>query len=320
MTAKMTQRDRLATVFGGTGFIGRYVVQRLADQGWRVRIAVRHIETGLFLKVMGEVGQIDLVRCDIRDPAAVEGVARHAEAVVNCVGILYERGKQTFEAVHAEGAGRIAAAATKAGAKRLAHISAIGADAGSPAAYARTKAAGEAKVTQAFPTATILRPSVVFGPEDDFFNRFAAMARVSPFLPLVGGGATRFQPVYAGDVAAAVVRAIDDPAAEKRVYELGGPVTYSFRELMELVLRKTGRNRVLLPIPFSLATLQALFLQFLPSPPLTPDQVKMLRSDNVAAPGAAGLRDLGIEPTPVDGVVDTYLQRFRRPNPVLATR
>jgi NADH dehydrogenase len=314
----MTQRDRLVTVFGGTGFIGRYVVQRLADRGRRVRIAVRHTDPGLFLKVMGEVGQIDLVRTDIRDQAAVERAVQHAEAVVNCVGILFERGKQKFSAVHADGAGRIAAAAAQAGAKRLVHVSAIGADANSPAEYARTKAAGEAQVMQAFPTATILRPSVVFGPEDAFFNRFAAMARVSPFLPLIGGGATRFQPVYVGDVAEAVVRAMDSPDAEKRVFELAGPQTYSFRELMELVLDKTARSCALLSIPFSLAALQARILQFLPNPPLTPDQVRLLHRDNVATPGTPGLKDLGIDPSSVDGIVDTYLHRFRRPNPIPA--
>ncbi|MGE5766815.1 MAG: complex I NDUFA9 subunit family protein, partial [Bacteroidota bacterium] len=239
--------------------------------------------------------------------AAVSG----ADAVVNLVGVLFEGGRQRFQAVHAEGAGTVASAAAAAGVESLVHISALGAAADSASAYARSKAAGEAAVREAFPEAVILRPSVVFGPEDDFFNRFAEMTRFSPALPLVGGGGTRFQPVYVGDVARAVVRALTDPGCSGKVYELGGPRVYTFKEILELLLETIGRRRLLVSLPFGLARLQATFLELLPQPPLTRDQVALLRSDNVVSPGALSLGDLGIEPTAPEAVIPTYLDRFR---------
>lgn len=308
----MAGRARSITVFGGTGFVGRHVVQRLAMRGDRVRIAVRRPDKGIFLKTLGEVGQIDLVAANLRSPETVARAVAGADAVVNCVGILFQSGRQRFNSIHAEGAGLVAQAAAKAGARALVHVSAIGADANSSAAYARSKAAGEAAVMAAFPKAVILRPSVVFGPDDQFFNRFAALARLSPVLPLIGGGKTRFQPVYVGDVAAAVVAVLDDPAAAGKIFELGGPRVYSFRQLMEIVLRETGRRRLLLPLPFALAMVQGLFFELLPTPPLTRDQVRLLRRDNVVNAARPGLLELGLDPTPVEGTVESYLFRYCR--------
>ena len=304
--------QRLVTVFGGSGFLGRYVVKRLAEAGARVRVAIRRPEEGLFLKPAGDVGQIDVVQANLRHAGSVAAALAGADAAVNLVGILYPSGAQTFEAVHAEGAGTVARAAAEAGLRHLVHVSAIGADPDSPARYARTKAAGEAAVRAAFPAATILRPSVVFGPEDDFLNRFAALARISPVLPLIGGGHTRFQPVYVGDVAGAVLAAINRADAAGRIYELGGPRIYSFRELLAFVLSAIGRRRLLAPVPFWVAMFEAAFLERLPAPLLTRDQVRLLRRDNVAGSGVPGLRDLGIEPTPLEAVAETYLSRFRR--------
>jgi NADH dehydrogenase len=302
----------LVTIFGGSGFIGRYLVQRLAERGARIRVAVRRPDDGLFLKTMGEVGQIDLMQANLRDAESVARAVAGADAVVNLVGILYQSGAQRFADLHVRGAGQAAAAAAKAGVKRFVQVSAIGADPASAAEYGRTKAAGEAAVRAAFPGATVVRPSIVFGPEDDFINRFAAMARLLPALPLIGGGKTRFQPVYVGDVADAIARILDDPATAGRTYELGGPTVYTFKELMALILRETGRRRLLLPVPYPLAMLQAAILEYLPVPPLTRDQVRMLRHDNVVAAGAAGLAELGIVAKPVEGMVESYLFRFRR--------
>lgn len=305
--------ESVVTVFGGSGFIGRYVVEKLAQKHWIIRVAVRRPEEALFLKTVGELGQITPIAANIRDQASVEAALSGADAVVNLVGILYESGRQRFAAVQAEGAARVARAAAAAGLQQMVQVSAIGADSASPAAYARSKAAGEQAVKAAFPTATILRPSIVFGPEDDFFNRFAAMARISPVLPLIGGGRTRFQPVYAVDVAAAVMAALERPDAAGQTYELGGPRIYSFRDLMEIMLREIGRHPWLLPLPFSLASLQALFLQCLPTPPLTLDQVRMLKRDNIVGAGARGLSDLGITPTALELVLPTYLAMYRPP-------
>ncbi|MCW5752244.1 MAG: complex I NDUFA9 subunit family protein [Alphaproteobacteria bacterium] len=302
----------LVTVFGGSGFVGRYAVKQLAEAGWRVRVAVRRPDEGLFLKPMGDVGQITLTQANLRVEPSVAAAVAGADAVVNLVGILYESGAQRFAAVQARGAELVARAARAAGARRLVHVSAIGADEHSASLYARSKAMGEAAVRQEFPGATILRPSVIFGAEDGFLNRFGAMARISPFLPLIGGGATRFQPVYVGDVAAAIARVLADDAAAGRTYELGGPRVYSFRELMALVLRETGRRRALLPIPFAVAEMQALFLELLPVPPLTRDQVKLLRHDNLPAAGAPGLADLAIAPTPLEVHAPSILARYRR--------
>jgi len=302
--------SRLVTVFGGTGFLGRHTVRALARAGWRIKVAARRPARGFFLRPLGQVGQIDFVKCDISDADSVAAALAGSDAVINLCGILFQRG-QTFEDVQADGAAHIGAAAAKAGVKALVHVSAIGADSESTSEYAVTKAAGEIRLREAFPAATILRPSIVFGPEDSFFNRFAELARFLPVLPLIGGGKTLFQPVFVGDVAAAIVTALDSDAAPARTYELGGPTVYSFRQLMQIILAETGRSRVLLPVPFGLAAIKAFFLQFLPNPPLTPDQVKLLRYDNVVAPGALGLADLGITPTTVEAEVPAYLWRYR---------
>jgi uncharacterized protein YbjT (DUF2867 family) len=305
----------LVTVFGGSGFLGRHVVRALARRDYRIRVAVRRPDLAGHLQPLGRVGQIHAVQANVRYPDSVSAAARQAEAVVNLVGILYERGARTFEAVHVEGADAVAQAAAAAGA-RMVHVSAIGADANSPAQYARTKAAGESAVRAAVPGAAIFRPSILFGPEDDFFNRFAAMARLSPVLPLVGGGHTRFQPVFVGDVAEAIARAVDGEVAGGTTYELGGPEVKTFRQLMQFVLATTGRRRLLVPLPFPLASFQAAFLQFLPKPPLTPDQVKLLRVDNVVSEQAERerrtLAALGIAPTTIEAVVPNYLWRFRK--------
>ncbi len=311
----MQTYDRLVTVFGGSGFVGRHIVRALAKRGFRIRVAVRRPDLAGHLQPLGMVGQIHAVQANLRYPDSVRQAVAGAEIVINCVGILYETGRQKFDSVQARGAATVARAAAEAGA-RLIHISAIGADAESESIYARTKAAGEAAVLQEVPDAVILRPSIVFGPEDDFFNRFAGMAQMSPVLPLVGGGETKFQPVFVGDVAEAVMAAVDGRTTPGAVYELGGPAVKSFRDLMEFVLATTQRKRLLVPLSFGLATLQAKFLQLLPKPLLTEDQVELLRHDNVvgAAAKAEGrtLDGLGIHAQSVEAVVPTYLWRFRR--------
>ncbi|HET6159558.1 MAG TPA: complex I NDUFA9 subunit family protein [Dongiaceae bacterium] len=303
--------QRLATVFGGSGFIGRYVVTNLTHKGWLVRVAVRRPDEALFLKTAGAIGQVTPIPANVRDRASVARAIQGADAVVNLVGILHEGGRQRFQAVQAEGARTIAEEAARAGARHLVHISAIGADAQSRSSYARTKAEGEAAVRQAFPKATILRPSIVFGPEDSFFNRFAKMAQLSPALPLIGGGRTRFQPVYVGDVAAAVIKAIETPAAAGQTYELAGPKVYTFADLMRLLLAEIGRRRALVPLPFPIASLMGSVAQCLPNPQLTADQVRLLKRDNVPSAGSAGLTDLGITPTAVEAIIPTYLDRYR---------
>ncbi|MCC7050056.1 MAG: complex I NDUFA9 subunit family protein [Alphaproteobacteria bacterium] len=305
---------RLITVFGGSGFIGRHLVRRLARQQDRVRVAVRHPQSALFLKPMGDVGQITPVQANLRDDRSVAAAVAGADAVVNLVGILYSRGKQSFAAVHHEGAQRVAAAARAAGAKRLVQMSALGANPQSPAGYARSKAMGEQTAGAAFPGATFVRPSVVFGPEDDFFNRFALMAMFSPVLPIIGRppNGPSFQPVYVGDVADAIVKLLDDPATAGKTYELGGPRTYTMAEIMGLVLAWTGRRRLVAWLPPALVDLQARLLELLPVPPLTRDQVKLLAADNVCYGKAPGLAELGIAPTPAEAVVPGYLARFRR--------
>ena len=302
---------RVVTVFGGSGFIGRHLVGRLAKQGWIVRVAVRRPSRATFLKPLGDVGQITPLRAPVQEPVAVEAAVTGAEAVVNLAGILYERGKQSFTGVHARGAQTVAAAAAAAGVARLVQVSAIGADRHGVAEYSRSKGAGEDAVKTAFPGAAILRPSIVFGPEDDFFNRFAALARLSPALPLIGGGTTRFQPVYVGDVADAIAKCVGEPARAGQTYELGGPRVYSFKELMELLLREIRRRRLLVPWPFGLAEFQAGFLELLPVPPLPRDQVRMLRRHNVVAEGALTLADLGIAATAAEVILPTYLDRYR---------
>ncbi len=302
---------RVATVFGASGFLGRHVVSRLAQNDWVVRAAVRRPRRADFLKPLGDVGQVVPMAVSVRDPALVEAAVQGADAVVNLVGILFERGAQSFEAVHAEGAANVAQAAATAGVRHLVHVSAIGADPGAAADYARSKGAAEAAVRAAFPEAVILRPSIVFGPEDSFFNRFAAMCSWTPALPLVGGGKTRFQPVYVGDVADAVMASIRRPECRGKTYELGGPKIYTFKELLELLLKQIHRRRLLVPLPFPLASLQAAFLELLPEPLLTRDQVRLLKVDNVVGEGALTLADLGIEATHPEVILPRYLERFR---------
>lgn len=307
--------DTLITVFGGSGFLGRHLVRALAKRHYRIRVAVRRPDLAGHLQPLGRVGQIHAVQANLRYAGSVEAAVRDADVVVNLVGILFERGRQRFDAVQAYGAEQVALAATAHGA-RMVQISAIGADAHSTSGYARAKAQGEQAVLAARPDAVVMRPSIMFGPEDDFFNKFAAMARLLPALPLVGGGETKFQPVFVGDVAEAIARAVDGQAKPGATYELGGPEVRSFKQLMEYVLTVTGRKRLLIPLPFAIARFQAMFLQFMPKPLLTPDQVELLKSDNVVSEEAERdgrtLRGLGIEPTAIEAIVPSYLWRFRK--------
>jgi uncharacterized protein YbjT (DUF2867 family) len=313
MTA--TPFESLVTIFGGSGFLGRHAVRALAKRGYRIRVAVRRPELAGRLQPLGQVGQIHAVQANVRDAASVEAAARNADVVINLVGILFERGRQRFDAVHAFGAQAVALAASAFGA-RLIHVSAIGADERSSSLYARSKATGERLALAASPSAVVVRPSILFGPEDDFFNRFASMACFSPALPLIGGGHTRFQPVFAGDVAAAILGAMEGRARAGEVYELGGSEVRSFKELMQFVLATIERQRLLIPIPFALAKLQASLLQWMPKPLLTPDQVELLRSDNVVSEQAGRegrtLAALGIDPLSVESVAPSYLWRFRK--------
>ncbi|MBI1207907.1 MAG: sugar nucleotide-binding protein [Azospirillum sp.] len=304
-------QNKIVTVFGGSGLIGRHLMGRLARTGALIRVASRHPSRAGFLKTAGSVGQIVPVVVDLTDDGSVARAVDGASQVINLVGILYESGRSTFQTVQAEAPGRIARAAKAVGAERLVHISAIGADPGSSAVYARTKAAGELAVRTEFPNATILRPSIVFGPDDNFFNQFAWMAKMAPALPLIGGGHTRFQPVYVGDVADAIMAALREPAAASRTYELGGPRVYTFKELMELLLAEIGRKRLLVPVPWSVAMLKAMVLEKLPHPLLTRDQVELLKTDNVVGRDALGLKDLGVSPTTAELILPTYLSRFR---------
>ena len=299
------------TIFGGSGFIGRHLVRRLAKTGARITIAVRRPEPAKFLRTMGDVGQITPVAVNILDDRSVAAAIDGSDAVVNLVGVLFESGRLSFQAVHADAPGRMARAAAAAGAARFVHVSAIGAAANAASNYARSKAAGEAAVMGAFPGATILRPSIVFGPEDNFFNQFAGLARLLPFLPLFGGGQSRFQPVYVGDVADALMAALIHADALGKTYELGGPRTYTFKELMTLTMVMTGRHRPLISIPFGLASLQASILELLPKPLLTRDQLRQLAVDNVVSSGHPGLPALGVTPTAAEIILPSYLDRFR---------
>lgn len=324
---------RVVTVFGGSGFLGRHVVRRLASEGAIVRVAVRDPEAANFLKPLGEVGQVVPMAADVTDPASVADVVRGASEVVNLVGILFERGRRTFQRVHAEGAANVAKAARDAGVQSFVHISAIGADRTSASGYAKTKAFGEEAVKETFPATTILRPSVVFGPEDGFFNMFASLARFTPVLPvfgcpfpptvklfhegalvdidIYGDGGTKFQPVYVGDVAKAVTTALGNSQARGRTFELGGPRVYSFKEIMDLLLKQIGRRRLIVPLPFWVGRFEALFLEMLPKPLLTRDQVTLLETDNVVWERALTLSDLGIEATAAEAILPTYLHRYR---------
>ncbi len=307
----MKDADTLITIFGGSGFLGREVTRALTEHRYRLRIAVRHPYRSGHLQPPGRLGEIHAVRANVCSPRLVTAAVRDAQVVVNLVGILFEDGGQQFDAVHAEGARTVARAAAQVGA-RLIHVSAIGADENSPARYAQSKARGEAAVLAEMPGATIFRPSIMFGPHDDFFNRFAAMARILPFLPLIGGGETRLQPVFVGDVANAIAKAVGGQTRPGITYELGGPDVRTFKELMEFVLSTIERRRLLVPIPFAIAKLQASVLQFLPGPPLTPDQVELLKRDNVVSSEAEQkgrtLAALDIDPASIEAVVPTYLR------------
>ncbi len=318
---------KLVTVFGGTGFIGRHLVQRLAAAGARVRVAVRHTGDAHDLQPMGDVGQIAAVQAAVTHEGSVQAAVAGADAAVNLVGILYERGRWNFDAVHRQGAENVARAARAAGVGRLVHMSALGADAESHSQYAASKAAGEAAVREAFPGASILRPCVVFGPGDGFFNLFASLAQISPVLPVFGcpspqfrdgridvygDGGVKFQPVYVGDVADAMMKCLVDPGCAGKTYELGGPAVYSFRQVMEMICRETDRKRLLLPLPYWVGSLMAGFMQLMPKPMLTDDQVELLKHDNVVSGGLPGLADLGIQPTGTESIIPTYLDRYRR--------
>jgi uncharacterized protein YbjT (DUF2867 family) len=307
--------SKLVTIFGGSGFVGRYIARRLAKEGWRVRVAVRNPNLAMFVKPYGVVGQVEPLFCNIRDDDSVRAVTRGADAVVNCVGVLDETGRNTFKAVQTEGAARIARIAAEEGVGQLVHISAIGASATSASLYAKSKAAGEAAVLAAFPTAMILRPSIIFGSEDQFFNRFAGMSRLGPILPVVGA-ATRFQPVYVDDVAQAAVIGVLGQA--HGTFELGGPDVRTFRELMTQMLAVIQRRRLVVNIPFGLARAMAFSFDLgrtvtggLVKGPLTMDQVRNLAVDNVAGPNAQGFAALGISPTSMASVLPDYLWRFR---------
>jgi NADH dehydrogenase len=308
----------LVTVFGGSGFIGTQIVRALAKRGLRIRVAVRQPHLAHTMRLMGDVGQVEVVQANVRDEASVRRALRGAQACVNAVGILYETGRQKFDAIHVDGARTIAKAAHELGVARLVQISAIGADANSASDYARTKGEGEAAVRQAHPDAVILRPSVIFGQGDGFYNKFAQMAVFSPVLPLIGDGETRFQPVYVGDVARAIASAVTDPACAGKTFELGGPAIYSFREVLQEVLVQTGRRRGLIPLPFPVAALIGKLCQPIAmltpiAPPLTRDQVELLKSDNVADPALPGLAELGeTSPATVEAILPTYLYRFRK--------
>ncbi len=301
---------KIATVFGGTGFLGRNVVKRLAAQDYVVRVASRDAGVARFLQTQGRVGQIVPLVADITSDAAVARAVEGADLVVNLVGILHERKPGDFQRLQAEGAGRVAKACAAAGVRHLVHVSAIGADAASPSAYAKSKAAGEAAVRAAFPQAVILRPSIVFGAEDNFFNRFGAMASLLPFMPVICGE-TKFQPVYVGDVADAVVAAAGSAAAAGQTYELGGPRVLSFRELLRFIQDTTGQRKPMLDMPMGLVGLQARLAELLPNPPLTRDQLILLGRDNVVAADAQGLAALGVQPKALEAVVPGYLGRFR---------
>jgi NADH dehydrogenase len=313
--AMASNLDTLVTIFGGSGFLGRAVVRALAKRDYRLRVAVRRPELAGHLQPLGRVGQIHAVQANLRYPGSVEAAMRGSQVAINLVGILTEGGGQTFDSVVAKGAEAVAKAAAAVGAG-LVHVSAIGADEQSPSRYARAKAAGEQAVLAALPSATIMRPSVVFGPEDQFTNRFAALGRISPALPLIGGGLTRMQPVYVGDVATAIADAVDGKASAGAIYELGGPEVLTMREIMETILEITDRKRMLVSMPFGLASFEALFLQFAPGAlKLTPDQVELLRADNVVsdAAKAAGLtlEGLGVTPDSLEAIAPQYLWRFR---------
>jgi len=300
------------TVFGGSGFVGRAIVRALAQEGYQVRVACRRIELAERIKTAGDVGQITILRTNLRIPASVAAAVSGSQAVINASGIAFQRGRQRYETVHVEGARAIAEAAKAAGVQRLVHISGIGADQrNSTNRFIRSKVDAEDAIVSGFANATMLRPSVVFGPEDAMFNRMAQIARQAPFLPVVGDGSAKVQPVYVGDVGAAVVAVLERPDTAKSVFELGGPRVYTYREIAALVLREIDRHKRVVGVPAGLMKIMGFFAEFLPVPPLTHDQVDLLVTDNVARPGAPGLAELGIEPTAAEAILPMYLDRYR---------
>lgn len=300
------------TVFGGSGFIGRAIVRALAQEGLRVRVAVRRIELAESVKTAGDVGQVTVMRTNLRNPASVAAAIAGSQAVINAAGIPFQRGRQRYQTVHVAGSRTIAEAATAAGVQRLVHMSGIGADhRASTNPYVRSKVDAEDAIISGFPTATILRPSVVFGPDDAMFNRLAQIAAVAPFVPVVGGGSAKVQPVFVGDVGSAAVAVLARPETAKTVFELGGPRVYTYREIAVLVLREIDRDKPILSVPAPLMKIAGFFAEFLPVPPLTHDQVDLLTLDNVARPGAPGLAALGIQATAAEAILPTYLDRFR---------
>ncbi len=308
--------EKIITIIGGTGFVGRQLVKVLAGAGYRLRIVCRHPNTpeAVELKTAGNLGQIAVGYGDITRPETLSIYLDDAHTVINLTGILYQKGTQRFNAVHAKGAEQLAQMAAKSNVRTLIHLSALGVDKATTSTYARTKILGERAVKAAFPDVIILRPSVIFGAQDNFYNQFAAMASISPALPLIGGGQTKFQPVYVGDVAHAILYCMEHPETAGNIYELGGPSIYSFEEIMAYILKITGQKACLCNIPTSLASAGAMFAEWLPTPPLTRDQVRLLQYDNVVSPTSPGLEDLKIKPTAVEAIVPEYLHRYRRPD------
>jgi uncharacterized protein YbjT (DUF2867 family) len=301
------------TIFGGSGFLGRQIVKSLILEGGSIRVAVRHPERASFLKRMGRDGQIELVRADVWEESTVAQAVQKSTSVINTIGHYVEKSGATFDAIHGQGAHNVARQAANAGAERLIHISGVGADPASNSPYVRARGIGEDLVKGAFEGVTILRPSVLFGPNDSFFNTLAGLARQSPALPLFGMGRTKLQPVFVGNVAEACVRVLADPSTQSKVYELGGPRIYTYKELMKLVLDHVGKRRTLVPVPFFVWDTLAALLSALANPPLTRDQVKLMKSDNVVGEAALTLEDLGIDPTPVEKVLPTYIHRSSNP-------
>ncbi len=305
------------TVFGGSGFLGRYVVERLADRDAVVTVGVRRPEAAKFLRPLGNVGQVTPVAAPVQNPRAVAAAVAGADTVINLVGTMSPSGPQSFKAIHVDAAATVASAAAAAGARRLIHVSAITTDphaapVDGQSMYSRSKAAGEAAVLDAFPAATIVRPSVLFGPEDHLFNMFGRLSRILPVLPLYGGGTSRFQPVYACDVAAAIGHLVFDVDAAGKVIELGGPEVVTFRAVVERILAATGRRRILLPLPLSFGVLPARLMELMPKPMLTRDQLRQLQAGSVVADDAIGFADLGMQPVAMSAIIPTYLARYRR--------
>ena len=312
--------QNLVTVFGGSGFVGTQAVRYLAKAGWRIRVAGRNPGLAYKMRLLGDVGQIDVVQANIRDVPSLERALEGASASLNLVGLLYETGRQKFDAVHVEGARNVAETARRMGVQRVVQMSALGADERSASEYARSKAEAEIAVREVYPDAAMVRPSIVFGTGDGFFEKFAKMAQISPFLPLVGGGTNRYQPIFVGDLGQALARIVTDPASAGQTFELGGPGVFTFRELLEKLLAETGQRRLLLPMPYAAAGLigsafdisNALGLSGVISPALTSDQVPLLKADNVATGQYPGLADLGVTATTLEAILPTYLYRYRR--------